>query len=73
MPTSVRERSVSKEEQGRPGPGTYEAKTSIGSGPSVSIRGKKDYMVGNKNPGPGNYEADVSPTKDRVISYKMGT
>ena len=26
----------------------------------------------NGVPGPGNYNEDVSPTKDRVISYKMG-
>ena len=30
-------------------------------------------MKDNGVPGPGNYNDDQSPTKDRVISYKMGS
>lgn len=38
-----------------------------------SIRGKSPEKIGNDVPGPGNYNENLSPTKDRVISYKMGS
>ena len=34
--------------------------------------GKPADLKDNGVPGPGNYNEDLSPTKDRVISYKMG-
>ena len=57
-----------------PGPGGYEKHDGFGKdGIKYSIRGKSPERLGNENPGPGNYNDDVSPTKDRVISYKMGS
>ena len=57
-----------------PGPGGYEKHDGFGKdGIKYSIRGKSPERQGNDNPGPGNYNDDVSPTKDRVISYKMGS
>ena len=56
-----------------PGPGGYEKHDGFGKdGVKYSIRGKSPDRVGNDHPGPGNYEADFGPTKDRVITYKMG-
>lgn len=34
--------------------------------------GKPKDMTDYSKPGPGAYNNDTSPTKDRVISYKMG-
>jgi hypothetical protein len=34
--------------------------------------GRPNERQGNGLPGPGNYNPDLSPTKDKIPSYKMG-
>ena len=65
---------VSKDQQQLPGPGGYEKHDEFGkNGLKYSIRGKSPDQKDNGVPGLGNYESDFGPTKDKVVSHKMGS
>ena len=65
---------MSKEDREKPGPGAYEKNDEFGKNAvKYSIRGKSPEKIGNDVPGPGNYESDMGPTKNKIISYKMGS
>ena len=65
---------VSREAMSSPGPGGYESPEHFGkNGLKYSMRGKSPDERDNGIPGPGNYNADHNATKDKVISYKMGS
>ena len=57
-----------------PGPGGYEKHDGFGKdGVKYTFSGKPGDIKDNGVPGPGNYNDDLGPTKDRVVSYKMGS
>ncbi len=72
MGSSKRKDLVSKEAKELPGPGGYDTITKE-TGPKYTMGTKREVNVRTESPGPGGYEVSHSPSKDRVISYKMGT
>lgn len=53
------------------GPGAYEVPLKK-SGPSFSIKGKKDCQQRSIIPGPGMYDPDLSKIKDKIPAPKIG-
>jgi hypothetical protein len=37
------------------------------------MRGRPKERIGNDNPGPGKYELSESLSKERTVTYKIGT
>ena len=62
-----------KWERGSPGPGNYNIKGSVGSGPKYGITGRpKTAKTENEGPGPCAYNPDKNYTKPRPKSAKIG-
>jgi hypothetical protein len=40
---------------------------------SFSIRNRPNDLRKDEVPGPGDYNVDLSPTKDRIQSFKIGS
>jgi len=74
MGTTQRTEIVDKNRVGSPGPGNYDSPSRWGKeGVSYTFQGKSTEKSRNENPGPGNYNATDDVTKNRVVSFKMGT
>jgi len=63
---------VSHELRDKPGPGNYESPEKS-MGPKYTMGSKKQIDYKSDSPGPGGYEPTQSVSKDRVISYKIGS
>lgn len=64
---------MSKETEGKPGPGQYARADEFGKeARSFQLRGRPQDAAGSETPGPGNYEADHAIVKDKVVAYKIG-
>ena len=65
-----------RESEGRketaPGPGNYAVRTSIGEGPSYSLRGKVKAETVEAVPGPGTYRQDSAAVHERPPQVPFG-